>query len=111
MADGGAALRATPIFTAFPHSLDAGFAQAGAPVPFRVRTDKEHVDPASPVPTRQATTRAHLFSSPSNPSATSAENHGLIKDALAAAADLPIRGLFSIGADMDPGRSATSRIT
>lgn len=104
MADGGAALRATPIFTAFPHSLDAGFAQAGAPVPFRVRTEKEHVDPASPVPDWASDDpRPLVFITFGTLLATSAENHGLIKDALAAAADLPIRGLFSIGADMDPG--------
>ncbi|BCG89171.1 glycosyl transferase [Mesorhizobium sp. 113-3-9] len=100
--DVGAALRATPTFTSFPASLDGDVETVGSLAPFRVRTERESLDPESAVPTWALDDgRPLVFITFGTLAAGSSKNHELFRTALKSVADLPVRALFSTGAEMD----------
>ena len=101
-ADNGAALRATPTFTSFPSALDGDTTAAGSRAPFRIRTETEKVDPRNAVPAWALDDgRPLVFITFGTLAAGSPKYHELFRTALEALATLPLRALFSTGAEMD----------
>lgn len=101
--DAGTMLRAAPVFTAFPHSID-GVPAAGVRAPFRVRTARERIDQDRAVPDWAADDgRPLVFITFGTLAAGSAKNHALYRAALDAVARLPVRAVMSMGSAVDQG--------
>jgi UDP:flavonoid glycosyltransferase YjiC (YdhE family) len=100
--DGGAGLRVEASFTSFPPSLDDNLPLAGVRTPFRVRTTRETLAPEAIVPAWAVEDgRPLVFITFGTLAAGSERNHRRFRTALEAVGDLPVRVLFSTGADMD----------
>jgi UDP:flavonoid glycosyltransferase YjiC (YdhE family) len=100
--DNGTALRATLTFTSFPASLDGDAKSVSSLAPLRVRTARENLDPDHVVPAWVPDDgRPLVFITFGTMAAGSPKNHTLFRTALEAVATLPVRALFSTGAEMD----------
>jgi len=100
--DHGTGLRATPSFTPFPASLGGDATAVGSLAPLRVRTAREKLDPDSAVPAWALDDgRPLVFITFGTLAAGSPKNHELFRTALKSVAALPVRALFSTGAEMD----------
>jgi UDP:flavonoid glycosyltransferase YjiC (YdhE family) len=100
--DNGAALHATPVFTSFPASVDGDVAAEGPMPPLRVRTMRERLDSDLAVPAWALDDgRPLVFITFGTLAAGSPKNHELFRTALKAVDALPVRALFSTGAEMD----------
>jgi len=100
--DNGTGLRATPSFSSFPASLGGDATAVGSLAPLRVRTAREKLDPDSAVPAWALDDgRPLVFITFGTLAAGSPKNHELFRTALKSVAALPVRALFSTGAEMD----------
>jgi UDP:flavonoid glycosyltransferase YjiC (YdhE family) len=106
--DNGAALRAAPVFTSFPASLDGGASEAGGPAPFRARAPRDMVDQQAAVPDWALTGGLPLVYITFGTIAAGMEaQHVVFRAALEAVAGLPVRVLLSTGAAMEAGALGT----
>lgn len=101
--DGGDSLRAEPIFTAFPASLDVPSTGARVRTPFRVRAVEDKPSLATPPWAPAADKTPLLYITFGTIAGGSPHVRAVYRTALDAVAGLPVRALLTTGNGMEPG--------
>lgn len=100
--DQGAALRGAPVFTSFPSALDGDMTPPDVPAPFRVRVEKDMVDPGGRAPDwARDDGRPLMFITFGTLASEMEKSHFLFRAAIEAVPALPVRAVLSTGANMD----------
>jgi UDP:flavonoid glycosyltransferase YjiC (YdhE family) len=101
--DGGASLRAEPVFSSFPASLDR--VPNGSPMqpPFRARVVEEAPSSAPAVWAKTGDPRPLVYITFGSLIGSNALGRSIYRISLDAVADLPVRALLTTGQNLDPG--------